>query len=432
MMGESVLSARQLGEPSMSETGLQSMGPQTIGLRSQDCYCLRMDRREFRRLPKETVLAFLMEEQLPVDAEFLAVAAYPNDRGWLVIATDSRLSRPLVESIEEEGGYVTVIMPLVIAGLQSVLQQIPSHGMTVVAIGTGTTMDLLLLKGHRLQEWRWLGDGTQGITEAIAGWQAEYAVEVEWQYHAFVSSEEMVSAIHSWQMPAETQWQLHRDDLSNNVNALADRLAAGLEPPMVNLAVGPLRPAEPLRPIRNELRFAMISLVVMLTVITGVTFWRGTLYRDQTIKVGLEQEQLFSQLFPGERIPVGMRVRFETELRRLRATRGASTRAPEIISLVPTMHAWLKSLPAETPFRLNQVKLYSDKIGVMEGATKSFVDVDVLRESLITGGFHVPPISSSKSLNGVLFRFTDLSLGGSDIDQEPSKKASSRGGRNVR
>ena len=138
-----------------------------------------------------------------------------------------------------------------------------------------------------------------------------------------------------------------------------------------------------------------------------------------------QQEALFQQVFPKQKLPVGLMSRFRSEHRRLRLTKGADAR-PEVPNVLAIFHALLESLPSdnEARYQIQNVRLEQDSLSLLSGSVATLEDLDRFRQSLEQGGFQLPPVNSRIGPQGVPVQWSSVSWKAPKVTQGQAKISS--------
>jgi hypothetical protein len=377
-----------------------SAGFVVVGVRSQDCFAVPYPVTKSRRLPRGRMLAFDIEEALPSDADEIAVDALPHRNGWIVVAVEGHACQPLIDRISEAGGQVVAICPVALIAWQAIRQNLPGGQRLVVLISCSHGIDAFLVHDRQIEDWRWLGTDQELLPVLLKQWSADDPVGC----HAFGFDKNIAATL-----GLDLQVIVWTTDIDEAIAGEAQRITSGRRSPPVNLTEGPLAPADPLRSIASPLKFALAGLLAALMISCLGMYWRARQYDQLAGGVVNEQSQLFEQTFPNEPVPVGIRLRFETEQRKLLGTRrSGSVSMPTVRSVVPTTHAWLSAMPEDVRYQLDRIEVLSGKVALLSGVAKSFSGVEKIADSLRIAGFEVPPVSTTKTSNGVTIRMEDL------------------------
>lgn len=129
-------------------------------------------------------------------------------------------------------------------------------------------------------------------------------------------------------------------------------------------------------------------------------------YDQETSAIKASQSQIFQELFPGERVPVGVRRRLKIRAEQLIATRKEPVELPERGVVLSSLYRFLQSMPIATEendfrYHVNSIKINRDDVALV-GSVCDHGSADVIAQSMSEQGFVVEsPKTESLPSRGV-------------------------------
>lgn len=392
--------------PSVSEpSDSRNRTAVVVAIESSDCTSFFRSRSDKRRLKNRASLVYDLEEFLPIDADDLAIDLIETPQGSLIIATEASAIRADIDQLESCGHYVSAVSPVIFLAIAELVRTHPIHTFQCLAWQSSEGVDLVRLERGNPIEWRWCDSTCESAKHAL---ESMFLDQEDVDMLLVDASEDVVSFMGKLAAIAPIEM-----NLVNAAEGESARIASGASRPFVDLRSGPLESSDPYRPIAISLK-AMIGLALFLQLclVGSASFvrWR---YQQKTRDLVAAQEDDFSSLFPNAPLPVGVLARIESEHRQLAGTRGmGGNNVPELKSTLPVAHAFLSAVPdpEQSSFAIDRIELLGDSIQSLTGNAKSYADLESLAESLRTVGFTVPPVSATKTNDGVSLRLNDVPL----------------------
>ncbi len=370
-----------------------------VVLPSEMCFPVPLD-RPLRKPAERDSLSYELENEVPVDAECMAFDLLTAGSKSLAIVADARMVADVLQAADlaDAKKMCLAVVPRPVLIAQRLLQGGAEN--KIVCVVAGNQIDVLRFCSGRLTAWRWLSSGDGDAAQVVAQWQAEdeNAVQDVWVVgqNDDPVRQRLADELAEAQLCAADALELQYD--------AAKEILAGRSLPLVNFRSGDLAFVNPQRPARSAGVVCGLAVVILLTLTATGFFWRAQKYHARTVELTQKQEQLYQGLFPGQPIPVGMMGRFESEYRRLVATKDASS-VPSLGSSLPAMHAFWQGLPNSARYRANMLHFVPGMLLRIDGSAKGFSDLEVLKTALVDVGFEVPPISATQTSQGASLRW---------------------------
>ncbi len=374
-----------------------------LALRSSDCLAFFRSREESSS--SRNLLVYDLEEEVPYDGDDLSVDQIATQSGSLIVATNGSDHEATVDRLDLQGAYVSAVTPTVLLALATLGRQLSLRSVDFVLWHSAEGIDLIRLVWGKPVDWRWATSDVDSIAETLRAMQGEEAgadfLLVDWPVGLAASFPDSFQA---------TEVSLDRDDAAAQE---CQRIVRGTSNPLVDLRSGPLQSSRPLRPIESSLRLFLVAAFLLQLAIVGAAFLRSNQYRQKADQMVAVQEQAFQKIFPGEPIPVGIVSRLESEHRRLVGTRGLSDQnIPKLVSAVPITHKVLSALPKapNVRFVIDKMEILPDRLALINGTAKSYQELEVIANRMRIAGLDVPPISATKTGDGVTLRLEEIEI----------------------
>ena len=381
-------------------------GMVVVAVDSCDCLPIHYSKQERRSLPKKSMLAYELEDVLPLDGDDLALGIIESRNDWLTIAVNARELKPLLDKVEEKGLYVRAVVPKLLLGFASLCK---THKMTkhdCVFWSNQDGIDVLNLQSGIPVDWLWVakdaGSLEAAISTAISDSSSKRAMAIDCDPDVLeLLNEQFDQVVTSELKLVESAEESSQDIVSGRVC------------PTVDLRNGQIEPRNSSFPFKKSLVvFATLFLLMQMAVVAAIVR-RGNQFRAKTEAIAQEQEEIFSRIFPDERIPVGILSRIKSEHRFLKGTRGsgAGNSVPRLQSVVPISHVLLSTLPATTKarYQVKWIDALPKRIN-LDGIARSYDDLETVADALRLGGLDCPPASSRQTSDGVTLKFQDITL----------------------
>ncbi len=341
---------------------------------------------EVRRDPQ--ALALVLENELPWAAEEFVADFVVNGRRFLGVAVPWGELKEFVQGLEEAGVWVQSIGAWSLVRLKGLMRGGIGAGQWVVLAEDGNAASLLALRGGRLVAWEWLPSRDVGTLRTRMGLmqvrEADRNVcppDVRWVY---IGGDETTQAALSEWVGESVRIAEPADMAASQVR----RILVGNERPWVEWRRGALADPRPYRSVRGlSLLTAVLGLVAMGLLIAAIRVRAGR-YESQARELTAEQTQLFQGLLPHQKIPVGVRIRLESELVKLKAERGNPEAVTQLVSTPEILEHCVAALPESIRLRVRTIEVNGSQV-TLDCETLSLSDSAILVEALSREGFEV-------------------------------------------
>lgn len=406
------------GSPQLKESGGDELsgfeiagGSLVVALRSSGCLSFSQTTDETRQRMTRNLLAYELEELLPVDGDDLAFDRVTSKSGGLIVAADGAQFVQTVDEIVDRGQYIAAITPLVFLALPPLQRASPLQAVDVLLWQTDEGIDFIRLDRGVPTQWRWSTLDAESVASSLSYLFHDdmSCDDVSKCKLLLVDTDPELRALLPANLPSETIGMKQSDAAAET----SERIVRGIESPLFDLRNGPFESETPLRPIARAMTICVFSLLLIQAAVVVAARARVSALRKATELLAVEQEEAFRSVFPDEPIPIGVLSRMQSEHRRLAGTRGvAEENVPRLASAIPTAYRFMRALPeqSEAEYSIDRIEVSPKQLRRVVGDASSFEALETITGRLAAEGFDMPPVSASVSDEGVSLRLDDVSL----------------------
>ena len=381
--------------------GLRELGysgePVVLGLPSHKCLVAQFETQ--RKSRDYTGLVFALENRLPISAEEI-VADFVHSKessSTLGLAVELSAIEPILRELEEQDVAVVALCPTACLALQNVLKDLPSAERQLCLWQYDDWVDFFVLQHGRLSDWffvpatkedvlrqlHWATSALTGLTEDTSSGSPDSTAE-GYQIAAFALDETLLS--HLAEQPImHSAW----DDLHIRAARQARHVARGRQTAWIDLRHHALAIPGTYGNLRGRSQALVAVALLFLLTLCFAVHWRGNQYWQLADTLQQTERQIYEQVFPGQKIPVGIRSRFESEHARLVALSEQTGEFPKLKSELETLLALLRGLPDDVPTSWDHIHLESPGRIELEGKITSQDDARAIAQALVEGGFEL-------------------------------------------
>ena len=261
--------------------------------------------QDVRRLPYQAQL-YALETFLPMPAEEMTADMPAGSAMAFVIETD-RYAR--VIDILSHGSHITAIVPYALLQLQCYLSQVNAQprAMQIVLADPMSGWNVFELVGKRVERWHWFST----VDEVVRELEESDPQAITWLKND-ASIVELPEVVREVQQAVLTV---------ASCTKFFTKIASGKIRPWVNF----YKANYSRRRERSQSQRAWTNLFYMagtcLLVLAGCLWWKTDAYRQESLALEAQQREVFQQAFPGLKVPSALFTRFQSERKKLTATR---------------------------------------------------------------------------------------------------------------
>ncbi len=373
--------------------------PITLMIPSSWCLSAVVDKAGLSRRDRPNGLRYRFEEHVPLAAEELTTDFIESKNTALGVAVESQRVSTLLDAMESQGLVIDAVIPESWPRLAQALSNIPAAPASthLLVVQHNGQMDLLWTRCQ--QPVAWLHEPTSAESLRLHLDRTRIAHHETPKVLAWVEDMELRSVI-----SAATQ-----SNPATFLNPGTNTEALATASP-VNLRRDALAPDDPYRAIRGALRFAGLGLAAALTALTLIGLTHIQTFNTQAQSQRDQQATVFREVFPGQRVPIGIQSRLQSEWSRLQGVHGnpSESAVRPAQRALPIMAALLERLPNDLRYRVNETRI-EDKRLILQGEARSIQDADQIAAALrLHRGFHVdaPRTERLTEVEGVRFTIT--------------------------
>ena len=369
-----------------------------LGIESPRCLTSTVEPQLEEVRSDRRALALAIEGGLPWSAEEY-VADFLHDGSQMMgVAVQWGDVATLIAELEAVGVWVQSIAPWSLVRVQQLVREQPMRANDFVLLSEeGEAVSLLSMREGVPAMWEWVpaGEGEQlrqrmGLLECRAG-----SEESRWWCVGL--AEERAEQVREW--VGEDRLQIVGSNNGLGCDQ-AGRILTGRERAWVEWRQGPLEDRQPYRSLKTMLRVAaVLGLLAVGLLVAGIRARAGR-YEAQAKKLNDEQAKLFRELMPGQKIPIGVRKRLESELVRLKAERGEAAGEAQLSDATQTLECGLTALPSAVRMRVKSIEVDGDQI-VWDCEVRTLADSATLVDAITEGGLEVTA-PRTEVVNGIV------------------------------
>jgi hypothetical protein len=326
-----------------------------------------------------------------------------STEGYLGIAVRTEEVSSWLREWEAAGVWIQGIVPWALVRVQSLVKDRLVGADDLVVIGEEEgAVSLVELREGRVAGWEWLPDGG---SEEIGR-----RVVVSALREGFADAEERTGqGAYSTVGLGDAVVEELRQVAGDRVRAVtapphgalfAAKILSGRERPWVNWRQGVLADPHPYRAVRSlAIVAAVMSLIAMGMLIVGIRT-RAERYEDQAREFSEQQTKLFQATLPGQRVTVGVRRRFESELVRLKAERGDANSGSQLVATPAILERGLAAIPETLRVRIKSIEVDGPQL-TLDCEVRSLTESALLVDALTQAGFEVAS-PRTELVNGIV------------------------------
>lgn len=392
---------------------LGGAGPVVVALPSDWCLTTTVASDEVGRANRRQLLAYLLEEHLPLSAED-AVADYVEQQGIAFgVCVELQRIKPAIDAIEAQGVAVRHICPaelLAAAPLAEAHRDAdalfvgPLVAEAEESADTAVSSDLIELSGKSPIRWWWINDAST-LDEQLAAMR-----------HARGGEKVAVASVGHW--PGSEHADHTASDLLDPEHAIATyaaRLIDGEVSPWIDLRRDRLAAPDANELYQKHIAGVVFAALLLLVCLGGAMLWRGHQYEQRAQELLVEQTQAYKQAFPDKDVPSASIIlrRMRSELQRLEGIGGTAQAGDagdnptlQPISALMHLHNVVTALPPDLRYQISDMTIEPDLIRIDGIAETPVVAGAISRAIDQTGTYDAEPANTrARGALGVTFDF---------------------------
>lgn len=368
-----------------------------LGVHSLRCLCGKFVSSENPRRLSHQAKLFQFESQLPVSVEDVVADFSVTDRAVFGVAIQIRDYLPLLGECEAAGIAVRTITPWALLAAQEIASSEESRGCRIALFPQSGYVELFALEGRNTATWKIVADAPTDVLRELLVVKRQqgtnlcitvYGNAVE--FHRALTSRTDLDI----ELRTMTGEELIAD------GRLVDILA-GRRHPAIDLRRDQLGDTHRWQAAMPLLQLTFTACMVALLAIIGAFILRGRQYERLAQELHREQRRTFHELFPDQRVPMGVRARLESELAKASALRGVPDSVPVLRPSLPLLSRLLDAVPETVRIRILRVDIEGAQVSI-EAQVRNHGDAGIIAESMRSHGFHVLPPRTVQTARGVI------------------------------
>ena len=393
--------------------------PVVLAIRSIDCWPLPSavvwDTSE--QLPRQ--LEFLVEEQLPLDAEDMIVSSLRSHRrmsGSSLIVVTRR--QPILDAAilcEQNHHWIASVSSLALLAVDELILKLQISSFDCLMKSDTDGWDLVAVRDSVPVHWKWLGTNdiipelhqvsSSSNENALLG--AGLVTQLPIVMVSPSNIDGLMRELHQLSREIIVEDQQNQCQLASD---FSDRIVRGTHIPMLDFRGDKLPTKEPFAPLRYSILAFLSLMVIAMTILHAGLWWKAIHLSKSASDSDIAQDVEFRKLYPGERVPTDVRGRLRSEWKKIKSSLEELQDAPPIESSLPPLVRLLNSLPRDEVFRIDTLQSKSTQITLVEGATRKLDGFEAIVQSIRKGGFEFQQPNVTTMADGFIIRIEKLTL----------------------
>ncbi len=389
----------------LSET-IRSRGLKSVAilLETDLCYQAEFSLASPRHAGKRSVLLYKLEEELPFPAEDLSACFFRQSNTIYAIAIEKDVLEAVADQLAMASISVSIVTPLDALAWQAHLgsgrKKRSEVAMWIDEHGEGNSV--LLSKGLPVRWKRFFPEPPMtNVTDEVSA--IELSGEAIGNFTIYCPSE-LVQDLGSIKLAAcdATIVESSNSPVVDSGWGMLGGLVRREREPLVDLSRDLATRWRRKSPLTTDLYILEFAAAFLLTAVAAKCLWMGSMTGLRLKMAQRQQEAVWRETFPDQRLPANVRGRLESEFKKLSGVRGNSTDKLDA-SVLPTLYALLGNLPRDLRFRLIEFTI-DDEAVECTGEVRDYADADLVAAQFRSAGFSVPQPSTRRLTEGVEFR----------------------------
>ena len=374
--------------------------------------CANLPRRGGKN--RRTAMLYLLEDQLPLEAERLTADFLPPVGGRVLgAAVETARVQQLLIPLTEVGIEVAALCPTALLAAWRTCQE-NDFACDYVLVSSTSQLDLLRIADGQPSAWYVVQASPAELRRSLEADLLARPIDAERPTITVVGQLDAEKTAHLEQCATVTFTESDGAAASSTTTEAAHaaaELLAGSRAGWIDLARGRLASASVLERLASQLRPAVALALVLLVTLAGLLAWRAGRYDRLADQYATEQQTVYRTLYPSSRKQQNVKSRLRSELTRLSAVSGQGGQLPNQASALETLRAVVGSLPPGMRLRLTRLQFDPGAV-LLEGQTLSHGDAETIAKSLKRGGLKADPPSTEHLVRGgVKFTLTAQPVG---------------------
>jgi len=354
-------------------------GPVVLAIPSTWALAASVSTENLPRRNRYHALLYRLEEQLPLPAEELVADFVEHGSRALGVAVEIRRLRGILYELEAAGIVVQTILPAALLAMQGFVPALGADGPALAAVALNGQVELAEFDAGRICTWETVEQSESALNRAIRAKLLTRSFNGPFRLVVQGLDENLQNQL------AEVVDLDVLKSQGDSVLAACGRTAAevltGRTRAWFDLRRDQLAPGDRLRPIRRAMNVCVSLIVALLAGLAGALLWRTAKYENLTRDMQTQQARTYQALYPGQPVPPSVRLRLESEVRRVSGLRGVSAQAPRRHLALDTLRRIVTRLPSRVRLRILDLRVEPAGF-VVEGQSRQHGDAEMVAAEL--------------------------------------------------
>jgi type II secretion system protein L len=262
-----------------------------------------------------------------------------------------------------------------------------------MAIDRGERIDLVTSEELQPACWKFLSSSDSEVGRELERQAIEYGHPLEVVTYRSASQIGTATTLTSEQ--DATAPSSDGTNASEVLLSASDKILRGQIDVLVDLKRGPFGRRRGNAALRRYTAALAICATILVVATSAALLYRGHSASHEADQAIARQADVFQQVFPNSKVPVGVLTRLRSELSKLQGLRGDDGSLPSRVSSLVVLERLLKSVPADKRFRLLEVRIEEGRL-YLDGETRVHSDAEAIAQQLRAEGFKVSPPKSQR------------------------------------
>ncbi len=402
----------------LAQNGYDGRGV-VLAIPSGLCLCATISTEDLPRKNIRQAMIYRLEEKLPIAAEDAATDFVVGENLALGVCVQTAALAPIVEALEEHEVDIEVICPTAMLAVQHKITK-PAEAYDTVLWHHDQDLELFMIAGTTPVAWHLLADydgNDLALQLGIHTSGDKPPLRVATSDLGNTSLEQLTKSPKIQIVDSDEQ------SISTAATLAANQILLGKQAPWINLRRDGVASSTRFRRVRTPLALMAAAGLLFLTTLSGTMWWRANHYQHLATTFEAQQRDVFTRLFPDQRVPLNVKSRLTSQQRRLAGLSDNHAQVPQQTAVLLMLRDALSCLPDKLRYRILELQLNQDTL-YMEGEARSHSDAEAIAAALDQlPAFRVePPRTEKLSSQRIGFTIRGVTVGNAQAEQPKHKE----------
>jgi type II secretory pathway component PulL len=370
---------------SLKNAGYQGE-PVVVALGSNWSLAATIEVNRPQELRDRRTMLFRLEEHIPWSVEDRVSDFVRSGPTALMVVVPSQPLAEFFHRLQSLGVQIQSIVPLPLLAALEHLERDKWPAKHVVVFEHQGWADALVVDERQLVSWRSFPVSAASVAQELKRLAVDSGRAVVLIGYGLSDCATSVDTLASANVIASPALQ---DEVCTSLAcAAAAKVGRGqLEPP-IELMRNEFGRSRSNPVLRRYLVATTCAFAILLLSTCGALWYRAQSANSEADILSSRQKELYRDTFPNSKVPVGIKIRMESELATLRGLKGDDASLPSSISAGTVLHRMLAAMPTDRRFRLLEIRIEEGRL-FLDGEVIEHGDAELIVHGLRAGGFEV-------------------------------------------